>query len=407
MRLYAHTVIRDADHLNDINDLRNKSPNHDYILYILGLIYYHEYEDYKKSITYFLESAEYSNNDREKLIRLIYASEAYSKLGNYSDALFTLEEAKKYKKTVHKFEDDLLKSMIEIFENKKDDEYFLSLSEAYLELCPNEHDVRFSTAFKYYDIGESDLSLYHYKKLSKHRPNETVFNNLGVAYSNLGLPAKSVKAYRNSSDQGGTLAMSNLAHKLINEGFLNEAETICNEATQIKDFDKNIGGAISQIKGVQEEEKLKEKVILEKIEPKRDFYSNFGKACLEEQINDLKGSWIGPEFNLVFKIKNNSIEAYGTFKGKKKSDFTIPVLYSGPPEKEPEQVDYIVKYQGNIVGKSIKFKKWIYEKGKQTTTKNEPQAEGMMILSNDLILIDVYEKGTREKENFYKLELLF
>lgn len=125
MRLYAHTIYLHTDQLDIINELHKKDPNHDYILFILGLIHYYDYEDYKKSVTYFLQSAEYSDDEGEKINRLLYASKAYSKLGDYSNVLTTIEDVKKYKKGIPNFEEVLFKAMIEIYKIEDENEYFL------------------------------------------------------------------------------------------------------------------------------------------------------------------------------------------------------------------------------------------------------------------------------------------
>ena len=74
------------------------------------------------------------------------------------------------------------------------------------------------------------------------------WNNIGAAAGNLSLDAKAVEAYRRADSLGDTVAISNLANKLINQGFLEEADQLCAKATKIENYDHRIGYAISRLR---------------------------------------------------------------------------------------------------------------------------------------------------------------
>ncbi|MBI2358551.1 MAG: hypothetical protein HYV04_06535 [Deltaproteobacteria bacterium] len=98
------------------------------------------------------------------------------------------------------------------------------------------------------------LSLHHYLKIPYQERTAITWNNLGVQFDRFDLAGKSVEAYRTAENLGETLAMSNLARKLLKAGFLKEAQEICNRALQVENYDKNVGYTIQNIKGAPEEE---------------------------------------------------------------------------------------------------------------------------------------------------------
>jgi len=84
------------------------------------------------------------------------------------------------------------------------------------------------------------------------------WNNLGVAFDQSALRAKSVDAYRKAEEAGETLAMSNLALKYLLVGFVKEAEEECNKALVLKDYHKNIGHTLAKLKDLPDEENKKQ-----------------------------------------------------------------------------------------------------------------------------------------------------
>lgn len=93
-----------------------------------------------------------------------------------------------------------------------------------------------------------------------------------MQFEHFELASKAVDAYRMAEERAETLAMSNLAQKFINAGFLKEAEEICDRAMKVKDYDKNVPSAISRIKGLPEVEEKKAKEIQGKAIPPSDFF---------------------------------------------------------------------------------------------------------------------------------------
>ena len=63
----------------------------------------------------------------------------------------------------------------------------------------------------------------------------------------------------------------------------------------------------------------------------------------------------------------------------------------------------IVEYNGELVGGGIKYKLRINDKDSTPTLLGDNAETGLMIISDDLSEIKVYQKGTRATEKFYSL----
>jgi hypothetical protein len=100
--------------------------------------------------------------------------------------------------------------MKDLSEIGNDKDLSIPILERILEITPDDNSTRFSLAYKYSDRN-NDLSLFHYLRIPEHERKSMAWNNLGVVFRQLDLPAKSVEAYRKAEEMGGTLAMSNIA----------------------------------------------------------------------------------------------------------------------------------------------------------------------------------------------------
>jgi hypothetical protein len=206
--------------------------------------------------------------------------------------------------------------------------------------------------------------------------------------------------------------MSNLAKKLIKAGFLEEAEEICNRAFKNKDYHKNILDDVSRIKAIPEEEEKKEKTILERVSPLSEFYREYGCASLRNNPVDLEGQWRGPLCDLEVRISDDSFTATGTYEsgGTGLNYLSLATAFGVTPNKKKS---YNVKYEGQVFGRTIKgfFIESVDEESRSVTpatllgsSETDNKAEVLMILSDSLEVIRVYEKGKNKDFKFYSLK---
>ena len=124
----------------------------------------------------------------------------------------------------------LLDLMAEIAGLEKDKTAEVAAMERIVEMSPDDISTRFQLAFGHSEQGNEDMALHHYRAIPQRERDQSAWNNLGVPYDRFSMPGKSVSSYRKAEEMGETLAMSNLARRLMNAGFLKEAEAEFNSS---------------------------------------------------------------------------------------------------------------------------------------------------------------------------------
>jgi tetratricopeptide (TPR) repeat protein len=195
--------------------------------------------------------------------------------------------------------------------NRSEDDFGFSAMERLLEREPDNHSRRFELAYAYSEASMNDMALLHYSRIPYGARDDMAWNNLGVAYGNARLPVKSVDAFKKAKNMGNTLAMANLANRLIEAGFLDEARAICSEAATVPEHHKNVDSAMARVKGVQDAELDTEKKIMSSAEGVSDFYREVGAALLDQSTQDLSGQWIHEGVALKVSIEGTSFSAGG------------------------------------------------------------------------------------------------
>ncbi len=370
---------------------------------------YQRYGEQDKAAQYFEAAAQKTENELEKLARYGDAAIAFAAATRREQTQRIVEKMKSMTAPRENGELTLLYTLKEIAKIERSDEEFCSLTEKLLDLRPDDTDLRFELAYKYSDKGIADLSLYHYLKIPYLERTPITWNNLGVQFEHFQLTSKSVEAYRESERHEETLAMSNLAYKFINAGFLKEAEDICMRAMEIKDCHKNVASAISRIRDLPEEEGKELEEIQKKAIPLRDCFKNYGNALARATVGEHQSRWQGDECELNITIKGNVFKAEGSYE--RSSYSSLASLLGGIPASPDKKTKYSVRYEGAIHGTAVR--------ATYTTISEEDPARprsilggGMdlgkpvlMIFSDSLEEIHVYDKS--EKENkFYKFTRL-
>ena len=263
---------------------------------------------------------------------------------------------------------------------------------------------------KYSQADQNELSFFHYLKIPYPDRAAGTWNNLGVQFDHCDLPSKSVGAYRKAEELGETLAMSNLAQKLIKAGFLKEADEICNRAIKVSDYHKNVGQAIARIKAIPDEEESKENNILGKVKPISEFYRDYGSAAAKIEIDEHVSRWRGPDCELLVTIRGRTFLAEGDYEVPRSGTLRFAMLELGPLGKPPETDRYHVKYSGDIFGHAINCnvsRHDVAEMAPMTLLgQMANQKKALMIASDTLREIRVYEKDSAEKAKFYQLTRL-
>lgn len=181
--------------------------------------------------------------------------------------------------------------------------------------------------------------------------------------------------------------MSNLAHKFIGAGFLDEAEEICQRAINMPDYDQQIGTAISGIREMRQKDEKGEQETLERARKLRSPYIGYAHACSKKAIPDIEGIWLSPLCPFKIVIKSGIFEAKGSFENRN----PLANLY----ESGPRRVE--TTFSGVVSGHGVRYS----ELRKTEGSTSEVKHEGIMVLSDDLKDITVYPEGTVEGYNWH------
>lgn len=370
---------------------------------------YREYEDHEKAAQFFKAAAESAKDNSRKLD--MHGEEVISlvKTGHKKHTHAIIEKMKVLATQVENGEVLLIKTLLQVVEHEEDKDLLFGLTERLLTLSPNDVESRFFLAYNYSQKNQNELSLYHYLKIPYQVRMAGTWNNLGVAFDHFGLVYKSVKAYRKAEELGETLAMSNLAQKLIKAGFLVEAHEICKRAVKIEDYDKNVGYTVSRIKEIPEEEDKQEKEVVEKAAPLSEFYRNYGHSAVQEDIGDDIGCWRGPDCKLQITIKEGVFLAEGCYERQRLGLSLYETFLKSPGlGSPPKTTKYHLKYMGKVYGRTAKCTVMQQEENKLLASHSllgeaTNKKEVLMILSETLREIKVYEKGSTNDRTFYTL----
>ena len=366
---------------------------------------YRQYDDHEKAAQQFEVAAEMEENVNNKFTMYSDAVLSFRRAGRNEKAISIITKMKGIKTLIEDGEARLIKTLRELAEIEDNKDSLFGLSERLLQLRPDDSESRFALAYNYSQAGQDDLSLFHYLKIPYGERGSGTWNNLGVEFDHFDLSNRSVKAYRKAEELYETLAMSNLAQKLMKAGFLKDAEEICNRALKIENYHKNVSHAISRIKDIPEEEEKKEKEVVDKAKPLSEFYRNYGHALLQEDQGEHTGRWRWPDCELRIMIKGNRFEAEGTYEQQYFGllrEYTLGLTTSSAL---PKKTQYRIRYEGHVAGRTVKCtikREEVDEPSMMSSLLGSAKGiDVLMILSESLKEIKVYEKGEGKERKFY------
>lgn len=408
---YSRLVFGKGGKLAKLEEFAKIYPENSEVQWYLGEGY-KKYEEYSKAAKCFEMAADKAKTEEKQLKGHGEAVIAFTRSGLTDQAGFVINTMKKLVPKVEKGESLLIRTLREVAKVKDDKDLLFGLTERLLDLSPDDLETRFSLAYDYSQAGQNELSLLHYLKIPYKERDASAWNNIGVEFDRFELQSKAVNAYRKAEELGETLAMSNLAQKLINAGFLEESEKICNEAVKTRDYHKNVGNAISRIRDVLEEEDRNEKQIIERATPISEFFKDYGHALTKNTVSGHTGRWQGPDCELRIMINRNTFLAEGTYERQSPNLNALlgfNALLAKPGIGTPPEISrYRVRYEGTAQGHSVKCTFVREEEGKPAALTSllgglQKGVYVLMIISDSLKEIRVYERDAAKDRQFYSL----
>lgn len=409
---YIHLMFEKGGNFGRLRTLAEENPTDRDISHYLGLIY-EKYNEQEKAAVAFQNAAKMPKDSLDELILMGEAALSYQK-AKKSEVVIALVDTMRAKAIgINGGEIALLKTETKIAEISKDDEVMVCAMERLLELDPCDKEMRFALAYKYSDLGDNELATLHYSRIPAQERSAVAWNNLGVSLDQLGLHAKSVVAYRKSEELGETLAMSNLANKLIQAGFLTEAQNICDAALALKDYHKNVGSTLGRLKEIPGEEEKTEVEAFAKATPKSEFYKKLGLAVAKPTPTGLFEQWQGKECLLELVLADSKFSLAGTYEERQMGLLGIALggLGGSANKNDATPVRYQILYKGVVRGCALigtVTRKRIGEKKAITLLTSLGSGDDghavLMFLSADQTELQVLEKTERSNPQFYCLK---
>ena len=298
------------------------------------------YQDYETLARTYEAAAKEANEASERLQLLKDAAVAYVRAGAPEAASAVIAEMKTHFQTNRIGELELLNALRAYMEIDKDNDPIVALMERIADIDPSDTNARFSLAYKHSEIGNNDLALFHYKRIPSEERTAIAWNNLGVAFNNLDLTANAIVAYRKAEQMGETLAMSNIAEKLMAAGFLPEAQQECEDALRKDNYHKGVVTTLARLKSVRDVENEKESSILLTVKPISDFYIRVGRAMCRSKKWDISKKWKGPDCVLEVTTRGIEFLAVGSYERRNLLGLATAFGSLGNPAPEHYQIEY-------------------------------------------------------------------
>ena len=309
---------------------------------------YLHYQEYEKAAKAYLLAADTCKDEHKQIKLLGDAALTYLKAGDQSRARELEARMIQQSEKIGQGEVEVLQAKKDFAEQEKDDETALAVLERLIEINPGDIDARFSLAYKYSDTGRDDLAAFHYSRIPPAERKAYAWNNLGVSLERLGMPIKSVAAYKKSEELGETLAMSNLAIKLRDSGFAEEAHKTVYAALKIDGHHENVETTLTSIKNAQDAEDKKEIATYEKAKPISEFYRRYGHSLIRAMAVNIVGKWQSPNCPLELTVAGTVVIATGSYEVPR-----LGLLANPFAKNNSAPLQYIVKYRGIVQGMTI------------------------------------------------------
>jgi tetratricopeptide (TPR) repeat protein len=346
---YCRIVFADGN-LAKLAEIAKENPDNSEAANWLALAY-RQFGESGASAGEFKRAADLSADPKTSIRLLGEAAVASFKAGNLEQAQIYSDVIREKGRAAGNVESEVLHAERKLATARSDDKALIGLLERSLELNPGDNESRFALAYKYSEIEMEKLAAFHYSKIPRFVRSAATWNNLGVALGHLGLPIASIAAYRESEEKGETLATSNIALKLIDAGFLPEAEKALTAALAVEKHDKNVDSGLASAKTAADSEAEKEGEILQSGKPVSDFYRAFGRAYVQPLSRDISGRWEIPNGHVDLVREGNTVTGLGVYEIK--GGFLSLMSASLGDAMAGTPVRYVVEYRATIYGAAL------------------------------------------------------
>jgi tetratricopeptide (TPR) repeat protein len=398
---YFRLFIGKGGKLDRLKDIAEKHPNSARTLSYLATIY-DTFNQHTLSADTYMRAYAAADKPQKKAEFAGAAVKQFS-ISNQSERMTeTLKILRKISSETPSTEAELLNSIIDLAERDKNQDAELAALERLLELEPDNHNNRFNLAFKHSDHGNNELAIYHYQMIPAAERSAMAWNNLGAAFDQLSFPAKAVESFKRGSEMGETLAMSNLANKLLNVGFVEEAQANLDKALAASGTPhKNVGYVLTALQDVPEEEEKKQSKLAENVRPRVAFLQQLGLAVASNEPENVGETWQAPDCVLNVSRDGNFVKFSGSFERANPLGGLIGAL--GGPIAASSKSKLKLVYSGVMRGRAVFGMMSREREGATLMESAGANMKALMFFSEDGNELFVMEKADTDNPTYERL----
>ena len=303
------------------------------------------YSQNAQSAQMYLEACKYSDDTADLRINKISAVYEFVSDGQLDQAFTILDQVRNESEGTPESQRAIAYCIRSIAQNLKDEQLEIEALERLASIDPDDQDNRFSLAFAHSKYGNEDLALNNYLLIPASSRTSAAWNNLGVSYQHFSVAGRSIEAYRRATGEGETLAMSNLAYKFMNAGFLDEAKSMLESAMGTSAPHRNVGEAYASLLDIPEKEKTQVAALQSEMKSKAALYERLSSAILRPNFYELGRVWVSPDCDLEVMLSNRKFSASGRYTVKSSG---LGGILGGSTSSE-----YEVRFEGLVIGHRI------------------------------------------------------
>ena len=283
---------------------------------------------------------------------------------------------------------------IATLENKMGNTFKEALAyEKLVEYRPNDDWAIFKAAYSQSEAELSYLCINNYDTLLKFDKDDlAATNNIGVQAERIGLKSIAADFYRKAVKEKHTLAMANFADLLINQGLLEEAGGIIDDAIKQENPHQNVAIKLTELNEMKEKENEDWEKAIEVGKKYQDFIRSFADACLNptDELKQFPGEWTLIDGQIVdIKQDNSNISAIWK---KKSANALSPGTYvyniSGKAQYRSAVISYTEEFKRDKpailasmfdIKKEIECLSYINEEGKKLYIMEKNKKDPFML----------------------------
>jgi hypothetical protein len=208
------------------------------------------------------------------------------------------------------------------------------------------------------------------------------------------------QAYRRSERENEALAMTNLGFKLLQSGFLAEAQQQVDRAASVTTHGNNVPELLRRLNEAPKEESGKLDATLEKTKAKAVFYRRLGGGISVPSPNAIASTWKSQSGVLDAKLDGTSVTIVGSEVRPTVRNRLVSKLELGHP-LDVQRIEYSGQVHGNVILGQVKRRR----DGETPSLSESPDdnAKVLMVFNEERTEIFVMERPDSLEPRFYTL----